>query len=778
MLCGAWRSSFAGDLPPASPNIETIPAGSLVIPMDNDKQNMGAPFNLKAYGLVQRLLKAQIPVKWVIRTGKAKDGVDFSGQAERVLPSAQAAGLTEFRGGPFVVETGFAAAALDVAMGYGNNVAVYRLTQAVEADVRYTLRQRAFVFVANDDNNASVHTAILLAAGFVAGEDYAVLARPTTSAQLNANLCATIVTEPHYDGSGDPNWATVVAAVRDFLASGGNVLAQCKAIESYENHPTYGRFQTTNGVVKPGNSKTGFNYLVPDLAFSQFVGDLHDQGGATPRYALAQGSSFQNGGHAHIEYRGAGAGRFKASVSKLGSEAGSLVFYLAGHDYSGSSIESINGRRMYLNAVFHPARRPASCGFDFPSPTPTSPTATPASPTPTFAETLTPIPVASQVTPLTATPSVSATATSVPATPTFTAPPPSFTGTATPTATSVPPTRTFTFTPTSTPNPCGNGDLDPGEECDDGNNDNGDCCNATCQLDPAGTLCEDGLDCTEGDYCDGVGVCRSEPSTGQYAILRWVPSDEIGSFVTLLSRRALVGGHVCTGAAHLAGSSRILGDLVGLLTSGNALSFGKRTHVLGAVVTRGGAVVGAQNAAIGEFLGADSSDSTEEVRACAEARTKTFEARELLVTLPNNSGAMFGATKVKARKTLRIPASGQLGGGTVVADFDDLKIGSTGAVELVGSASTEDVVIRVQNQLRMGRRAKFVLDGLEPNQVVLVVNGRTTIGDSAYLPGTLIGGDRIIVRRRARVEGGLFGKTVLVSGSAKIRRAGWVGWCR
>lgn len=760
------------DLPPATPNIETIPANSLVIPMDSDKQSIGEEFNLKAYGLVQRLLKAQIPVKWAIRAGKPKDGIDFSARAERVLPTQQTAALLDFRGGPFVVEASFASAALAIASSYGSNVAVYRLVEQVEVDVRYTLNQRAFVFVANDGQNAEIHTAVLAASGFVSGEDYAVLERPTTSAQLNANSCATIVTAPHYDGGNDPNWGAVVAAVRDFVLSGGNFLAQCKAVETYENHPTYGRFQTSAGVVKPGNPKTPFSYVAPDLPFSQFVGALADRGGAIPRYALASGSSFVNGGHAHVEYSGAGVGRYKASVSKLGTGVGSLVFYLAGHDYPGSSAEETNGRRMYMNAVFHPAQRPRSCGFDISTPTPTEPV-----PIPSVTPTRTPTPQGTEPVPIpSATPTFTSSTSSFTATPSLTATP-SFIATASFTATRTL-TQRQTPTPTPTLNLCGNGDLDPGEACDDGNNLDGDCCSATCQLDPPGSTCEDGVDCTEGDQCDALGVCRGEPSTGQYAILRWAETDPVGSFTTAFMRRALIGGHVCSDIVRLGGRARVLGDVVALTSSGNALYFGKLTQVMGTVVTLGGEVVGAQNASIGEFLGADTTGSTPPVMDCAEARAKTIQARQMLLGLPSSPGLSFGATKIKLRKTLRLPPTGELGGGTVVVDFEDLKIGSSGALELVGGPATEDVVIRVQNHVRLGRRAKLLLTGLEPNQVVLLVNGRTNLGGSAYLPATLIGADRITVRRRAVVEGGLFGKTLLVSGSARVRRAGWVGWCR
>lgn len=252
----------------------------------------------------------------------------------------------------------------------------------------------------------------------------------------------------------------------------------------------------------------------------------------------------------------------------------------------------------------------------------------------------------------------------------------------------------------------------------------------------------------------------------------------MGSFTTSLSRRALINGHVCSDIVRMARQSRVLGDLVGLMSSGNALYFGKLTQVAGTVVTQGGAVVGVQNASMGQFLGADMAGTAPPVVDCANARAKTLQVREALSALPVTPGFSFGATRVKARKTLRIPSTGELADSTVVLDFEDLKISSSGTLELVGGPVTEDVVVRVRNHLRLGRRGKLLLTGLQPNQVILIVNGRTIINGSADLSGTVIGGDRIVLRRRAKVRGGLFGKTVLVAGSARVQRAGWVGWCR
>lgn len=69
---------------------------------------------------------------------------------------------------------------------------------------------------------------------------------------------------------------------------------------------------------------------------------------------------------------------------------------------------------------------------------------------------------------------------------------------------------------------CGNGTLDPTEQCDDGNSTGGDGCSAQCTIEscfmcvgqpsicspaPAGTACDDGNACTVGETCDGSGVC-------------------------------------------------------------------------------------------------------------------------------------------------------------------------------------------------------------------------------------------------------------------------------
>jgi ELWxxDGT repeat protein/cysteine-rich repeat protein len=61
---------------------------------------------------------------------------------------------------------------------------------------------------------------------------------------------------------------------------------------------------------------------------------------------------------------------------------------------------------------------------------------------------------------------------------------------------------------------CGDGVVSAAEECDDGNQQTGDCCTATCRFEPAGLRCgDDGVACGEL-ACDGEGACEELPLGG------------------------------------------------------------------------------------------------------------------------------------------------------------------------------------------------------------------------------------------------------------------------
>ncbi len=72
------------DLSNPDANIQTAPAGSLIIAMDNTNQANPGYFNLKAYGLVTTLMDYGLRLRWVITAGKVKDGVDISVNASSI----------------------------------------------------------------------------------------------------------------------------------------------------------------------------------------------------------------------------------------------------------------------------------------------------------------------------------------------------------------------------------------------------------------------------------------------------------------------------------------------------------------------------------------------------------------------------------------------------------------------------------------------------------------------------------------------------------------------
>ncbi|MCB9568148.1 MAG: DUF11 domain-containing protein [Myxococcales bacterium] len=76
-------------------------AGSLIIPMDTDYQDLGI---FEAYGLVYELLKKGVPVRWVIKVGKQNGGVDFMATSTDVR-TGDPLEPHGYRGGPWVIDS-------------------------------------------------------------------------------------------------------------------------------------------------------------------------------------------------------------------------------------------------------------------------------------------------------------------------------------------------------------------------------------------------------------------------------------------------------------------------------------------------------------------------------------------------------------------------------------------------------------------------------------------------------------------------------------------------
>lgn len=357
------KAQINRDLPGPAANIVSMPAGSLVIAMDNANQNGPGSFNLKSYGLIVNLLNGDRRLRWVITAGKAHNGADFTVNAGQVFPTVIAAGSKTFSSGPFVIfqsDTAGCAAIINSfnnGQSAANRVKVYRTTSSVNVDVRYDMTGiKPKAAILNDGGNAAIHTAFMQTASIPASS-YSVV---NSAANLAAN-CYTFASEPHNDAVSN----SIINGIRLFVAtSGGNFLAQCDAVPTYENHSS-GRFQSSTGIVDGANPSVNSNitYSNADLSYAQFDGNYDaNQEGAHQTWRRSSGSGAVNNFYSVVTGNTASTSDvYGATVSKLkpSGTLGGLVFYLGNHKFTGSGAEDINGTRMYLNAFLTPAAFPA-----------------------------------------------------------------------------------------------------------------------------------------------------------------------------------------------------------------------------------------------------------------------------------------------------------------------------------------------------------------------------------------------------------------------------------
>lgn len=363
-------SAKSQDLPNPPANLQVLPAGSYVIPMDNTLQGdvalgSSGKFNLASYGLIVHLLNYNVKIKWVIKAGKTKDGVDFTASAQMFLPSLEASVNTRnFIAGPFVI---FAQDTLGVAslvntfytqMGLTGNARpkLFKTTAATPGvDIRYDLTGfKPKAAILTDGGNEDIHVDYMIASK-VPVINYSL----SDGASLQEN-CYTFASEPHNDEEGAEVDSAIVH-IKQFVLSGRNFLAECKAVETYENNPL-GRFQTTDGidVVNKGIS-TNITYPHPDLSYYQFQGVLNgNAGGSVKNWEPLGGQSTTAFSKAHGN--GSNSNAQAASLVKLTSSGlGGMVYYLGNHEFGSNNQSEINGIRMYMNAFLTPVAPNSFC---------------------------------------------------------------------------------------------------------------------------------------------------------------------------------------------------------------------------------------------------------------------------------------------------------------------------------------------------------------------------------------------------------------------------------
>lgn len=347
--------------------METLPAGTWIIAMDNTLQAGGGDFNLRAYGLAVHLLHANVPLRWIINSSKSKDGIDFSARASRIFPSFTNAANRQFKSGPIAIYPGFESQALQVINDFnalGDPVQIYQLEESADVEIYADLMHKPKAGILDNGGNQGIHEDIMIEAGMVENEHYVleIDGETITASDVNSGSCYTFISEAHAD-EGSVSDAEV-ANVLGFLQDGGNFLAQCAAGRAYEDLGAPGsRLLTQNGVTDPGIDGN-IIFDNPADPYIQIHGGLSDEGGSAESYRTDQFKAgtivkrYAYDSNDPINYKA-----YAGKVANPGHAIGGYAHYLAGHSYGSGNVEEINGLRMYLNAFLTPAFRPDVCNL-------------------------------------------------------------------------------------------------------------------------------------------------------------------------------------------------------------------------------------------------------------------------------------------------------------------------------------------------------------------------------------------------------------------------------
>ncbi len=384
---------------PARAASATFDAGALIIPMDIDFQDAGM---LKAFGLLDKLLRAGVPVQWVIKTpkvvvdtAKGKFEDDFTASAKD-FKSGVTIPPHGYRGGPFVIRAADAEAAKTIITAWQatNTTTVHVTTAPFVGFVSRTLvaAPRIAVFA---DGSQNIAFDYLNAAG-IRDKSGAAWTAASPDVLTPAQVMGPTSTN-HADGalfrpSGQPafceimtmHWkvnepeaAEVSAELASFLKFPTHVNAECQAVNAIEGAPPTGgrsNFVSSKGFAWPAPSQPStVEFLNSALPFAQMDGPFKTVGGSEPAYALGAGSTYYDTGIVMVKgagkavgvqdvwmtgYANTGSGVCPITDPQciIGGKSLGKVSYLGGHSYDTkvpiSTNPSTQGARLFLNSLY------------------------------------------------------------------------------------------------------------------------------------------------------------------------------------------------------------------------------------------------------------------------------------------------------------------------------------------------------------------------------------------------------------------------------------------
>lgn len=372
----------------------TYAAGSLIIPMDTTYQNTGM---WKAYGLLYALLQAGVPVAWGIDDAKTFNGPDFTATTTDLRTGAPV-GTYTYSGGPFIISSADAAAALPVIQAWWLKFpglpVVHQATADFIANVDMVLKSAPRI--ANEAINGGISIAYYNAAGIpddngniwtTNSPNILDQTEIANGALFEGGECSRrdydIFVTPHNSGYAysltDPtNLGTRTYAQLDyFLHQGGGWLALChsmmsneRAIEDLYNNSSpsvRAMFKSTvNGGLlaytwpdQDGGDNVGGTWVVnePTLPVAQAVATVPVQ--ALPGGSWQSWLSTKPDYYAQTErvayYQTAGGLQYDMFISGVPHNGSTLgkASYLGGHSYSTSVPYSNNFEAPYLRFFYN-----------------------------------------------------------------------------------------------------------------------------------------------------------------------------------------------------------------------------------------------------------------------------------------------------------------------------------------------------------------------------------------------------------------------------------------
>lgn len=377
----------------------TFDTGALIVPMDVDYQDAGM---LKAFGLVDKLLRGGVPVQWVIKTpkvvvdaAKGKFENDFTATGKDFKTGTVVA-AHGYRGGPFVIKAADAPRATPIITAWqaSHTTAVHVTTAPFTGFISRTLQAapRIAVFA---DGNQNIAFSYLNAAG-IPDKNGVTWTAASPDVLTPAQVMGPTSTN-HADGalfrpSGQPafceimtmHWkvnepeaAEVTAELSSFLKFPVHVNAECQAVNALEGAPPVdGRanFVSRKGFAWPAPDRpASVDFLNSALPFAQMDGPFQTIGGSEPAYALGPGSTYYDTGIVMVKGAGkaiglqdvwmtgyANTGKGSCPITDVecivDGQAIGKVSYLGGHAYDVKVPISTNpttqGARLFLNSLY------------------------------------------------------------------------------------------------------------------------------------------------------------------------------------------------------------------------------------------------------------------------------------------------------------------------------------------------------------------------------------------------------------------------------------------